>query len=193
MAVRVFVALELPEPLTEGILGLARRLRDSGVRASWCGRGTIHLTLKFLGDTEESELPHVVAAVAAAALNVPRFSFDLSRLGAFPSPRNARVIWVGVEPVDALFDLRKAVESELSAIGIPRDRRRFHPHITVGRVRGRAPEDTADILAGLPVPGGSVTVTEVRVMRSTLNPGGAIHEVIEAIPLGGHLDRNTEP
>jgi 2'-5' RNA ligase len=185
LAVRVFIALELPHELSEGILGLARHLRESGIRASWCRRGTIHLTLKFLGDTEESELEGIIAAVAAAARGIAPFSFSLDRLGAFPSPRNARVIWVGVEPVQQLFDLQREVEEGLSTIGIPGDKRRFRPHITIGRVRGRAPESTAETLASLSAPEGTADVAEVRVMKSTLHPKGAIHEVIDAIPLGG--------
>jgi 2'-5' RNA ligase len=185
MPVRTFVALELPEPLRAGILGLARTLRDSGIRASWCKAGTLHLTLKFLGDVEKSDLPSVVEAVAAASSRVPPFAFETGRLGAFPSPRNPRVLWLGAEPVDELFDLQAAIEDELSAVGFPRERRRFHPHITLGRVRGRAPEGTCDILASLSPPRGRVPVSEVHVMSSTLSPGGAVHEVIEAVPLKG--------
>lgn len=185
MSVRTFVALELPEPLRAGILGLARTLRDSGIRASWCRDGTLHLTLKFLGDVEERDLPEVVAAVATAAAGVPPFDFETGRLGAFPSPRDPRVIWLGAEPVDELFDLQAAIEDELSAAGFPRERRSFHPHITLGRVRGRAPDGTCDILATLSAPRARVPVSEVRVMRSTLDPGGAVHEVIETVPLIG--------
>ncbi|MBN2564659.1 MAG: RNA 2',3'-cyclic phosphodiesterase [Candidatus Eisenbacteria bacterium] len=185
MAVRTFVALELPEALLEGILRLIHQLRDSGIRASWSGRGTLHVTLKFLGDVEERELPRVVEAVAAASAQVPPFSFETTRLGGFPSPRNPRVLWVGVTPVDELLELQEALETELAAIGFARERRRFHPHITVGRIRGRAPEATGEIISGLDAPRGTVDVTETRVMRSTLDPRGAIHELVKAVPLGG--------
>ena len=192
MAVRTFVALELPEAIAGGILGLVSQLRDSGIRASWCRRGTLHLTLKFLGDVEEEHLPGVVDAVAAASAGGSPFAFATGALGAFPSPRNPRVLWLGVEAVDGLYVLHKAVEDQLAAIGMPRDRRRFHPHITLGRVRGRAPEDTGRLLAAMQAPEGTVPVTEVWVMRSTLNPGGAVHEVIAAVPLGGEREDSRE-
>jgi 2'-5' RNA ligase len=143
------------------------------------------VTLKFLGDVDEHDLPRVVSAVAEASAGLPPFHFETTRLGAFPSPRNPRVLWVGVTPVDELFDLQQALESGLAEIGFPRERRGFHPHITVGRVRGRAPDTTGETLSGLLLPQESVDVTEVRVMRSTLDPRGAIHEVIESVPLGG--------
>ena len=66
MTVRTFIALELSDGLKEGILTLNEELRKRGVRASWARRPALHLTLKFLGDVEESELPEVVAAVEPA-------------------------------------------------------------------------------------------------------------------------------
>jgi 2'-5' RNA ligase len=127
--------LELSERLKEGILALAVEFRARGIRASWAKRPTLHLTLKFLGDVEEDELPEVVAAVARASSGVATFDFETSSLGAFPSPRRPRVLWLGVKPSDELFGLHAALEDELAELGVQRERRRFHPHITLGRMR----------------------------------------------------------
>ena len=183
MTARTFVALELSDTLKEGILALTEELRLRGVRASWARFSTLHLTLKFLGDVEESELPEVVVAVARASSRVSSFGFETRSLGAFPSPRRPRVLWVGIEPVDEVFALRDAVERELAGLGFPRDRRRFHPHVTLGRIRDPRAESVQEILDELVAPKERVEVSEVRVMRSTLQPGGAIHELVEAVPL----------
>ena len=183
MSVRTFVALELSDSLKEGILALTEELRLRGVQASWARRPTLHLTLKFLGDVEETSLPEVVAAVARASSCVSSFGFETRALGAFPSPRRPRVLWLGVEPVDELFVLQEAVESELADLGLPREKRRFHPHVTLGRIRDPRAESVQEILDELVAPKGRVEVLEVRVMRSTLRPGGALHELVEAIPL----------
>ena len=183
MTARTFVALELSDSLKEGILALTEELRLRGVRASWARRATLHLTLKFLGDVEETELPEVVAAVARASRRVSAFGFETRSLGAFPSPRRPRVLWLGIEPVEELFALQEAVESELEELGFPREKRRFHPHVTLGRVRDPSAESVQDVLDELVAPKERVEVLEIRVMRSTLRPGGAIHELVEAIPL----------
>ncbi len=183
MPVRAFVALELSQALKHGILGLIDELKCGGVRASWSRASTLHLTLKFLGDVDEDALPDVAEAVGRAAEPVQPFEFSTGSLGAFPSPRRSRVLWVGVTATDALYDLQAALESELAGLGFPRERRRFHPHITLGRIRDPGGDDTGGILASLEAPRGSVAVHEVLLMRSTLAPGGAIHDVVEAIPL----------
>jgi 2'-5' RNA ligase len=182
---RTFVALELSEPLKEGILALGSRLKGRGVRASWVRPGALHLTLKFLGDVEEGALSDLRGAVRRAAAGVPPFRFETTGLGAFPSPRRPRVIWLGVEPDEPLFDLAEAVERELSELGFPRERRPFRPHITIGRIRD--PGASGDISRALADLGGLrevVEVSEVRIMKSTLLPGGAVHEVLDAAPLG---------
>ena len=183
MSARTFIALELSDSLKEGILALTEELRGRGLRASWAGRPTLHLTLKFLGDVEESKLPEVVAAVVRASSRVSSFGFETRSLGAFPSARRPRVLWVGVEPVDQLFALHGALEGELAELGFPRETRRFHPHVTLGRMRDPRAESVQEILDELVAPKERVEVSEVRVMRSTLRPGGAMHELVEAVPL----------
>jgi len=183
VAVRTFVALELSEDARTGILGLVEEMRRRGVRASWARSGTLHLTLKFLGDVEEDELPGVVDAVERASGQVSTFTFETRSLGAFPSPRRPRVLWVGVDAPDELFALARAVEDELAELGFPREQRRFHPHITLGRVRDPEAESVLSLYEELSAPRERTVVGEVRVMRSTLQPGGALHELVEAIPL----------
>jgi 2'-5' RNA ligase len=183
LSARAFIALELSDSLKEGILALTKELRRRGLRASWARRPTLHLTLKFLGDVEETELAEVVGAVARASSRVPPFGFETRSLGAFPSARRPRVLWLGVEPVDELFALQEAVENELAGLGFARERRRFHPHVTLARIRDPRAESVQEILDELVAPKERVEVLEVRVMRSTLRPGGAIHELVEAVPL----------
>jgi 2'-5' RNA ligase len=185
LSVRTFVALELSERLKEGILALAEEFRARGIWASWAKRPTLHLTLKFLGDVEETELPEVVAAVERASSGVSTFDLETARLGAFPSPRRPRVLWLGVAPCDELFALHAALDEELAALGFQRERRRFHPHVTIGRMRDPRAESVQAMLDELVAPKETVAVEEVRVMRSTLRPEGALHELVEAIPLDG--------
>jgi 2'-5' RNA ligase len=183
VAVRTFVALELSERTRTGILAVVEELRGRGIRASWCRPGTIHLTLKFLGDVDETELPAVVAAVARAARSVSCFTLETRSLGAFPSPARPRVLWMGVEAPAELFDLARAIENELADLGFPREKRRFHPHITLGRIRDGRAGSILELLEELTTPREKTDVTEVRIMKSTLRPQGALHEVVEAVPL----------
>ncbi len=185
MTVRTFIALQLSDALEENILALVGELRGRGVRASWAKPSTMHLTLRFLGDVEEDMIEDVVAAVGAAAHDVPGFTMTTNSLGAFPSSRRPRVLWVGVDPVEELYALHEGVERELASIGFQREHRRFHPHITLGRMRDPGAESLTGLLETLQAPCESVAVREVRIMKSTLKAGGAVHEQLAAVPLLG--------
>lgn len=185
MSVRTFIALELSDALKEGILSLVADLKDQGVRASWARSSTMHLTLRFLGDVEETLVRDVVEAVRASARTVPEFAIATSSVGAFPSPRRPRVLWVGVEATSELYELQEALERELAARGFPRERRRFHPHVTVGRLREQGVGDLSALLGALDPPRETVAVRDVMVMKSTLAPGGARHERLACVPLSG--------
>ncbi len=187
--IRAFVALELSRTLKDGILSLIDELRGAGVRAGWSRAETLHLTLRFLGDVEEALLPDLVTALETAAAEVPPFTFDTTSMGAFPSPARPRVVWIGIEPADELYHLQEAVERELTPLGFPREKRRFHPHITLGRIRdadgSSCAVDLSALITELPVPRGRTSVSELRLVKSTLSPGGARHETLEVIRLGG--------
>lgn len=182
MSVRTFIALELSEAAKAGILAVIRELHAAGVRASWARSSTIHLTLRFLGDVEERRLEDVVTAARRAAASTAAFDVSTSRLGAFPSPRRPRVIWVGVEAPNELYELRDSIESELAALGFERESRRFHPHVTLGRIRAEG-ADLTRLLGDTAVPEEGTRVRCLRVMKSTLASAGAIHEVVEELPL----------
>jgi 2'-5' RNA ligase len=182
--VRTFVALELSQPLKDGILALTRQMAKRGVTASWAKPGTMHLTLKFLGDVEEERIADVTRAVERAAAGVPPFAFETGGLGAFPTTRRPRVLWVGVDAVPELFAVAEALERELALLGFPRENERFRPHITLGRLRdpGGA-QGLPELLAELTAPVVRVVVEDVLLMKSTLAAGGAIHERLAAVPL----------
>jgi 2'-5' RNA ligase len=190
--IRVFVALELSQPLKEGILALTRQMAKRGVSASWAKPGTMHLTLKFLGDVEEERIPDVTEAVEAAAARVPPFAFGTDGLGAFPTSRRPRVLWVGVSPAPGLFALQEAVEDELALLGFPQEEDRYRPHITLGRLRDpRGAQSFPELLAEFTAPAVTVEVKDVLLMKSTLAAGGAVHEPLAAIPLSGPVPPRT--
>ena len=187
MPVRTFIALELSEALKTGILNLTEELERRGVRASWPQAQTLHLTLKFLGDVEEALIPDVVKAVERAAFEVSPFALDSGSIGVFPSRGRPRIVWIGVQPVDELYELQGAIEKQLSVLGFPREKRPFTPHITIARLR-ELPKTSGDwetggVLTDLAAPDERTWVTNVEVMKSTLASGGAIHERLAVVPL----------
>ena len=129
----------------------------------------------------------VRAALAAVAARARPFAVPLDGFGAFPDPRNPRVVWAGAAAVPPLVRLQAEVEAELEPLGFPRDRRPFRPHLTLGRARdGARARDFAGfaaLLASLPYHG-TLRAEAVTLLRSTLTPAGARYDAVGAPPLG---------
>jgi 2'-5' RNA ligase len=184
--VRTFIAVELSEDLREelGLLQdeLRTQLPPGSVR--WVRPEGIHLTLKFLGDTPVGQVDQVKAALAEAAAEVGSFRVTVRGLGCFPNTRRPRVIWVGLEePTGALQRLRDAVEAHIAPIGFPTERRRFSPHLTLGRVQRRATSSevreigqrVAASAVGLV---GEMEAATVSCIKSDLKPSGAVYTTL---------------
>jgi 2'-5' RNA ligase len=185
---RVFVAINLSQQEKSRLEAAARPLRESRFPIRWVPAPNVHLTLKFLGEVEEDRLPALYAAADGAAAGLEGFDMAANGFGAFPSLRRPQVVWAGVEDNPPLSDLQERVEAALEALGYERERRRFHPHLTLGRARkGARPNEFKglDELVGQLAYEDVFHVGAVDVMQSQLKPSGAVYSVIHAVPLEG--------
>jgi len=185
--IRTFVAANLASGLKETMAQGQERLKAARADVTWVKPENLHLTLKFLGQVEETRIPAVSEAVAAAARGYGSFRLVLGGLGAFPQPRAARVVWIGVsEGAQALSALQARVEGGLESLGFPREERLFTAHLTLGRVRGpRHREQLAVALTSTPAgPLGEMMLHRIDLMKSDLGPGGARYSVLQSFPLG---------
>jgi len=189
---RTFVAIPLSESVSQALGRLQRTLRTTcPARAvRWVTIENIHLTTHFLGDTLPDRVEPITEALSVVARNVPPFEFSAGKLGAFPNLRRPRVIWVGVADTTSWLALLHEVVSEsLERLGIPRDRRPFSPHLTLGRIRRQAsPEDARDVGKALTVTEagtlGTVPVETIILFKSVLRPSGAEYSRLATLPLG---------
>lgn len=141
MKKRLFIAVDISDAArkaaAEHIYGL--RARFSDVRASWVKPENLHLTLKFLGDVEKSRIDEIVEASRLSVTQVGPFLVSIGGTGAFPSPRNPKVLWLGIEDkARYLSTLAKGIDSSCERIGFPKDQKPFRPHLTIARIRTRS-------------------------------------------------------
>lgn len=187
---RLFVAINLPAGQREAIHGAAAPLRDAAPWVSWTPADRLHLTVKFIGERDDAEVPALQAALAEAAAPHMAMELEMRGVGAFPNFRRPHVVWLGVEPHPRLELLHHDIELACERVGIEVEGRPFKPHLTLGRIaRGARPGDR-DALRSLAAARRLVTLrTEIRVdsvdlMRSDLRPQGAVHSLVAAAPLG---------
>lgn len=136
--VRSFIALDLPEDLKKSLQNLQDELRNQTDCVRWVKPDHIHLTLKFLGAIAESQVAPIARIFEDVATGIRPFTLHAAGVGAFPNPRNPKVIWVGInDPVQPLMQFQKQLEEALAAIGFAPEKRLYAPHLTLGRVKER--------------------------------------------------------
>ena len=175
--IRTFICIEIPDSIKSRIGNLQESLRQIDAQISWTKPSNIHLTLKFLGSVKTSRIERVTGALERAGNGIHPFELEIGGAGCFPSPRNPRVLWVGVPGIPgSLKQLYENIERELEKEGFQRESRNFSPHLTIGRVR--TPRNAATVAAELIATGfefETFTAPEVIVMRSDLKPTGSIY------------------
>jgi RNA 2',3'-cyclic 3'-phosphodiesterase len=186
--VRVFVAVGLPDAVRREIASAVGPLRNSRPPVAWVSEENLHLTLKFLGEIDPARLPAVRDALDRVVSPFATFSLESEGAGAFPSTRAPRILWAGFrEPLELAGALQDNIEAALSEAGFPREPKAFHPHVTIGRVRGAVAPGWGDAfaasLAGRRF--GDVPVAAVRLVESLLSPAGAHYRTIADFPLSG--------
>ena len=176
------MAVKPPEGVLDAVAAAVAPARSVRVGLRWEQRERYHLTLQFLGPVRE--LAPVVDGLAAAVGDRNGFPFQLGGAGAFPKPGRARVVWMGAALGGRdLVGLAGAVAGGLRPVGYEPDRKEFHPHLTLARLK--VPDNVADVLAaiGSGVVGDAFIVGEVVLYQSELSPRGPTYTVLERFPL----------
>jgi len=174
---RTFIAVDLAADIKINLSGFVRKLkRISPPAIHWVREEGMHVTLKFLGEIEENQAGVIGGHLRTMAGETPAFPLIVRGAGTFPPPPgNPRVLWIGLEENPPLQAFQERLETTLETLGFPRERRPFHPHLTLGRIK--APGGLGAVLEMIVKNGktswGEMMVKEVIFFRSVLKPFGA--------------------
>ena len=184
--IRCFVAIEIPSTIRDKLAQIQDILRNHIRHALWVNPKNFHLTLKFLGEVERTQLDTVEAAVQKVAMNHSPFSMRVGGIGAFPNLTRPRVVWCGVKVGAAeISELAQEINLELDRCGYPRDERISNPHLTIARIKERMDlrpfTDTFHQYES--IDGASMTVHEISLVRSQLQLTGAVYTRLKSCRL----------
>ncbi len=185
--IRAFIAVELPQEIHDRLQQLQNDLRSSMPDVRWAKHGNVHLTLKFLGDVRLSRIDAIGEAIRDIARQFSPFTMSLAGIGAFPNSLKPRIVWIGIEEgADRLVEMAELVEASMKKLGFPREKRRFRPHLTVGRIRRlTAPAVMTEALDRSEVGKlGEFTIERISFIKSQLDPAGSIYTTLVEAPLG---------
>ncbi len=184
MKKRIFVAVEISEKARAKAAEYISNLKSefSDVKVGWDKPEKLHLTLKFLGDTDEVQLEKLKEICAVISSEITNFKLQITKTGVFPSPRNARILWLGVEgDVEKMQKINSILEAECEKIGFKKEKRDYKPHLTIGRIR--EPQKAKKLaLTHLendfePV---ELEVSELVIIESKLQPSGSIYSKVQS-------------
>ena len=133
--IRTFIAIDVPDnpKISECLNSMSSILAGEKIR--WMAGNKLHLTLKFLGDTEERAISDIGTRLEEVARNLSAFSITIRSVGIFKNLRDPRIIWLGIDPCMELVQLKAEVENRMIQFGFPAEQRKFSPHLTVGRIK----------------------------------------------------------
>jgi RNA 2',3'-cyclic 3'-phosphodiesterase len=176
---RAFLALDLDAAARQRALDLMARLRRGLAGVRWVRPEGLHLTLRFLGWTQQAVVDRIAQALVPAASACASAQVPLGQLGLFPERGAPRVLWVGLNLPERMHVLQGVCEEAARGEGFPPEERAFTPHLTLGRWKDRAPRpdlSTVDL--------GVAQIDHLTLYKSDLRPSGAIYTPLHVFSLG---------
>ncbi len=183
---RLFIAIALPDSWK-----LILALPESSI--GWLGRGVkwveprgMHLTLRFLGEVADGDLPALESAITSAIGSTAQFTMRIHGTGVFPNPRRPRVYWAGIEAPSILMELQSRIEQQMQEMGFEKEDIPFYPHLTLARIKEPiGKERMTEALLNFRLESEPITVSELLLMQSHLSRDGAHYEAIRHFPFTG--------
>lgn len=179
---RTFIAIKIPP--TSGLRALHARLADLGERFHPVPLDSLHVTLKFLGDTPEDKVSEVTSVLERIVAGRTTVHLRLVGVGAFPNARRPSVFWVGLEQNETLSAIASELDRQLVSLGFPAEGRFYQPHLTLLRIRVRPPESLFAILKEeAQTELGMVEIDCVEYIESQLGPRGSQYTTLSVASL----------
>ena len=186
--IRSFIAIPLSGNITGGATKFIRSLRDLDDSIKWVPVDNLHLTLKFLGDVENTEIPDICDALWDICDQYEPFMLDFGGCGGFPNLEKPRILYAGVDDVEgALVKLVGEIETRMADLRFKPEPRDYRPHLTLGRTGSRSRFVQSELIEAMKsnkdIGFGDMEVDAIEVIGSFLDKGGPTYQVMDTIEL----------
>ena len=185
--IRAFIALPIADSIQREISLVQDRLKTAAPEVRWEHPSKFHVTMKFLGDLSGSQIQTLRSSMGEMTGKVAPFPVRLLSAGCFPNSRSPKIVWIGSsrEENRLLTVCFELIDTHCASAGFSRDERQFHPHITLGRVKGKISDSLIRKVETLTFEPLQFLCTELLVMKSDLSPSGSAYSQQFTIPLKG--------
>lgn len=182
---RTFIAIKIPltKNASELINEIKFELKEE--RIKWVESWNLHITLFFIGDTEENMIDEIGKSLSEKLENISPFNLKCENLGVFKNTLNPKALWIGIHESESLNGLKLAVNEALSMLGFSTEERLFKPHLTIGRTKflndknriKKLIEEYKDVVFQ------NLQIDKVSFYESILTPKGPIYKVLREFQL----------
>lgn len=180
---RLFIAIEISPDVWAALASLLKEFRAIAPQVKWVRAENMHITLKFLGETDNSKLTAVQTTLSAIRSSQP-VTLDFRGLGFFPNEKRAKVFWAGLKTSANLPSLAAEIDQAMHKLGVPLEDRPFTPHLTLARFQppGLPPKLAAAAKESASRDFGSLVAHEFHLIESKLKPAGAEYTTVQSFP-----------
>lgn len=174
--IRSFIAIEIPYDIRMNISNQVKLLSKDDFSVRWVDKDNLHITLLFLGDVDYDFINKGIEILSTITKSQQKFKISLQNFGAFPSIKQPRIIWIGIKDgVNDLITLQSKIENNFVKIGYKSELKKYHPHLTIGRVKFRF---TNQKIFETQYQSENFVVESVSLFKSDLTPKGPIYSKI---------------
>src|SRR6266571_2356426 len=178
---RIFIALDIPAEVRARLMKYVERARALAPEARWARVEGLHVTLKFVGHVSDERVEQIKTALAS--IKTAPFIVGFEGIGFFPNPKAARVFWAGVEGGTDLPRLASTIDAALEKLGVERETKPYHPHLTLARTSARPLRELQPLLADTSPRFGTMTAREFFLYQSQPQKGGSKYTKLERFRL----------
>src|SRR5580765_3036228 len=178
---RIFIALDIPAEIRARLTDYLERACKLAPEARWARVEGLHVTLKFVGEFRDARLEEMKAALAT--VKAAPFEVKFEGVGFFPNPKAARVFWAGVDGSEQLPRLASAIDAALAGLGIAREEKPYHPHLTLARSSSRPLRGLQALIEEPSARFGTMTAREFFLYQSQPQKGGSKYTKLERFGL----------
>lgn len=190
MAIRSFLAFELPIDIKNTVEEVLDQAKQHDLPIKWVPLMNIHLTVVFLGNIQEENIPVMGKGIEKSCSQTSHFHISLDNMGCFPNKRNPRVLWLGLKgEIERISFFRNELQNQLIPFGITPEKRPFRPHLTLGRFKKPNKKNALKVEKLMEshqkFNGSEQIIPELVQFRSDLRPSGAVYTRVASWPLAG--------
>ncbi len=180
--IRLFIALKIPDEIKNRLTDYCRNSIKNYNFFKWEQNDKIHLTLKFIGDFDESRITELIN-ILSFINESNSFSCKISRLGFFYSENEPRILWAGMEIEERLYELVNKLNVLLEKFNIKPEKRKFKPHITLLRIKNKPDKEFIDSIKNIALPELNFSTNKISLIKSTLTGQGSVYQELKVFEL----------